>query len=147
MLCYSKRLFATAARFYERAFADEPSLAEDSDHPRRYTAACSAALAGCAQDEGLETREPTLDDTERHRLRQQALDWLRTDLTRHATVLGSGNTKERQLSTRQLQHWLADPDLKGVRDAESLAKLPDSEQAAWRKLWSDVAEALKTGSP
>jgi tetratricopeptide (TPR) repeat protein len=40
MLCYTKRLYATAARFYEQAFADDPALADDAEHPRRYTAAC-----------------------------------------------------------------------------------------------------------
>jgi hypothetical protein len=44
---------------------------------------------------------------------------------------------------KALQHWQTDPDLAGLRDPEPLAKLPESEQEACRKLWADVAALLK----
>jgi hypothetical protein len=54
-------------------------------------------------------------------------------------TLESGTTIGRQNALGQLQHWLVDPDLTGIRDAELLAKLPEDEQAAaFRKLWIDV---------
>ena len=43
---------------------------------------------------------------------------------------------------QRLTHWQTDPDLAGVRDQAGLAKLPDTERAAWAKLWADV-EALR----
>jgi hypothetical protein len=39
-----------------------------------------------------------------------------------------------------LQH---DAVLASVRDADALKNLSAEEQAAWRKLWVDVAELLK----
>jgi hypothetical protein len=36
-----------------------------------------------------------------------------------------------------------DPDLAGVRDPQPLAKLPEPEQEACRKLWADVEGLLK----
>ncbi len=141
MLCYSKRLFATSARFYEQSFAEQPKLAEDFEHPHRYRAACSAALAGCGQ--GEDTGTPALDDAERRRLRQQALHWLRADLARNAEALKGQDPKDRRPALTQLQHWLVDPDLAGVRNEEPIAKLPEAEQEPWRKLWADVADLLK----
>ena len=41
-----------------------------------------------------------------------------------------------------MQHWLQDEDFTGVRGDNALAKLPEAERSAWRKLWSDVAEML-----
>jgi hypothetical protein len=37
-----------------------------------------------------------------------------------------------------LRHWKIDTDLTGIRDIESLAKLPEAERAALRTLWADV---------
>jgi hypothetical protein len=42
-----------------------------------------------------------------------------------------------------LQHWRTDTDLAGVRDATALAKLPEAEREACRKLWADVNGLLK----
>ena len=36
-----------------------------------------------------------------------------------------------------------DPDLDGLRDPQLLAKLPELEQEACRKLWVDVEALLK----
>jgi hypothetical protein len=35
------------------------------------------------------------------------------------------------------------PDLAGIRDPQPLAKLPEPEQEACRKLWADVAALVK----
>ena len=45
---------------------------------------------------------------------------------------------------RKLCHWQTDPDLAGIRDEAELDKLPESERAACRSLWADVA-ALVAG--
>jgi hypothetical protein len=46
-----------------------------------------------------------------------------------------------------MQHWQRDTDFAGIRDAAGLAKLPEAEQAEWRKLWADVAQLLKATEP
>jgi hypothetical protein len=37
-----------------------------------------------------------------------------------------------------VQHWKADADLAGIRDAAGLANLPADEQKACRALWAEV---------
>jgi hypothetical protein len=39
-----------------------------------------------------------------------------------------------------MQHWLQDADFAGVRGPQALAKLPEVECSAWRKLWVEVEE-------
>ena len=48
---------------------------------------------------------------------------------------------------KTLQHWLVDSDFVGVRGPESVAKLPEAEQQAWRKLWADVDAMLARARP
>jgi hypothetical protein len=38
--------------------------------------------------------------------------------------------------------WPSDPDLMGVREPEPLARLPQTEQEAWRRLWAEVARTM-----
>src|SRR5262249_31176590 len=71
-----KALYATSARFYAEAFAEKAQLGEELDLGYRYNAACAAALAGCGKGEDADR----VGAKEGMWLRQQALDWLRTDL-------------------------------------------------------------------
>jgi hypothetical protein len=52
-------------------------------------------------------------------------------------------TTDRTQVQKTLAHWQQDQDLAGVRDQDALAKLPEAERKAWRKLWTDVADLLK----
>jgi serine/threonine-protein kinase len=128
--------YAAAARFYAEAFAAEPKL-PDKLNTHRYNAACAAALAGCGQGKDA----GKLDDKERARLRRQALDWLRADLTAWGRQLDKQKTMSPQ-AVAVLRHWLANPDFTGVRQPESLTKLPEAERQPWKKLWNDTAEML-----
>src|SRR5262249_52791378 len=101
----------------------------------RYNAACAAAQAGCGQGKDGDK----VDDGERARLRQQALDWLRADLVLRGKQ-AEGTPQARAVVLKTLQHWRTDPDLLGVRDESALARLPAEEQSGWRKLWADVAK-------
>jgi serine/threonine-protein kinase len=134
-----KKLYAAAARFYAEAFAEEPCLGQNSRVGHRYDAACAAAQAAGGQGEGAANP----DDQERSRLRRQALDWLRADLAAWATLAQEGAPQDRQEVRRALSHWRQDPDLAGVREPAALARLPEGERQAWRKLWADVAALLK----
>jgi tetratricopeptide (TPR) repeat protein len=136
-----KQLYATSARFYAEAFADQPRLAEDLRASHRYNAACAATLAGAGQ--GRDAGK--LGDKEKARLRQQALDWLRADLTSHGKQLKSWWPGAADQARQALTHWRKDPDLAGLRDQQALAKLPQAERQAWRKLWADVDALLQRG--
>jgi tetratricopeptide (TPR) repeat protein len=132
-----KQQYALAARFYAAAFAAAPELAGELTKPRRYQAACAAALAaaGRGKDSGR------LDAPARAKLRQQALGWLEADLglwQRQAT----GDAAARQALVKALSHWQTDPDLAGVRGDQALAQLPEGERKQWQALWADVAQLL-----
>ena len=133
-----KKRYAAAARFYSEAFANEPKLTEEPSTSLRYNAACAAALAGCGQ--GIDADK--LDSKERTRLRRQALDWLRADLAIWGQLLEKGPAKARPVVAQKMQHWLKDSDFAGVRNADELNRLSESERRDWLQLWRDV-EALR----
>jgi hypothetical protein len=138
-VCGLKRRLVAAARLYVDAFTADPKLAEDLKAGHRYNAGCFAALAAAGQG----TDADKLDGDEQSRLRQQALAWLRADLEQWSRRVEGGTLEDRQAVRATLQHWLRDTALAGVRDADALKKLTAQEQETWRKLWADVAEALK----
>jgi tetratricopeptide (TPR) repeat protein len=131
-LCTLKKRYRDGARFYAAAFTAQPKLADDLRASYRYNAACCAALAATAPDATV-----TLDDKERGRLRQQALDWLQADLTAWA------KSSDRARVQGTLAHWQQDSDLAGLREKDALAKLPQAEAQACQKLWADVADLLR----
>jgi serine/threonine-protein kinase len=127
-----------AARFFAEAFTVEPKWADDLKTWHRYSAACSASLAAAGKGED----STKLNDKERARLRQLALNWLRADL-KAFTLLAENSTREPSLVGERLEHWQQEMDLTAVRDAKALAALPEKERDAWRKLWADVAALRK----
>jgi tetratricopeptide (TPR) repeat protein len=136
-VCQARKLHHAATRLCADAFAADVRLADDLNAGHRYNAACSAALAaaGQGQDAGK------LDDRQRVRLRQQALDWLRADLT----LLNTGEVGRSRVA-RVLSYWQKDAYLAGLRDKAALEKLPAQEQKAWTQLWSDWHEAKQAPS-
>ena len=134
-----KKMHAAAARFWAKAFAAEAKRADNLQAGHRYNAACSAALAAAGQGEDA----AKLDDKERARLRQQALDWLRADLALWSKLLSSAQSAARVAVQQQMQHWQKDSDLAVIRDKAALAKLPAEEQKAFAQLWADVAALLQ----
>jgi serine/threonine-protein kinase len=138
-LCYQPFLkrYAAAARFWTDAFTADAKLADDWKAARRYNAACCGALAGCGQGNDAARQ----GDKEKARLRQQALDWLKTDLAHWTSLAQSSKADDRTLVRQTLRHWQEDSDLAGVR-GDALAKLPQTERDAWKKLWADVDAVL-----
>jgi serine/threonine protein kinase/Flp pilus assembly protein TadD len=136
-LCEPKKLYAAAVRFYAEVFTAQPKLADDLRSPHRYNAACAAALAGCGQGQDA----AQLDDAERARLRQQALDWLRADLAAWGQLLKKEPAKTRAAVQQTLRHWQQDTDFAGVR-GDALAKLPEAERQTWQQLWVDIEQTL-----
>jgi serine/threonine-protein kinase len=161
--CQSERLYHAAARIYADAFAADPNLPEGltegfrswvarADQPVgrieelttecRYPAARCAALAGC----GLGEDGAKLDEEERTRWREWARDWLHTDLAVWAKVLDGGSRAARALVRNKLTHWLADPDLAGVREVGAIGKLSAEERDRWLALWREVGAVLRRTS-
>jgi predicted Zn-dependent protease len=134
-LCYTKQLFAAAARLSRRAFRDRPELAEDLRAGRRYNAACAAALAaGGRGKDAAGLAEPA-----RAALRQEARAHVAADLKLWAARLEDGKAEAAAELRRTLEHWQRDPDLEGIRAREALQALPVRERAALAKLWEEVA--------
>jgi tetratricopeptide (TPR) repeat protein len=127
-----------AVRFYTEAFAAHPKLADDLRFMNRYNAACSAALAGCGQGKDA----AGVDDSERARLRRQALDWLRADLIGWGQLLEKEPENARARVLQALRVWQQDADFNGVR-GDALAKLPEAERQDWQQLWVDVEQTLR----
>jgi tetratricopeptide (TPR) repeat protein len=133
-----KKHYAAAQRFYSEAFAAEQKLAENLNAQHRYKAACAAARAGCGQGADADT----LDEKERARLRQQALDWLRADLKVYRRAMDQAPDKYRGVVAQRMLYWLQDNAFAGVRGADALARLPEVERHEWQELWQEV-ESLR----
>jgi serine/threonine-protein kinase len=130
-----KRLPATAAAFYEAAFAERPALADDLEAGDRLDAACAAALAGY----GIGADAAALNSERRAALRQQALTSLTADYNAWAERHRLGKPGERTVAATAVRSWQRHEDLAGVRDESALAKLPDDERRTWQAIWAKVA--------
>src|SRR5262249_35726295 len=131
-----KKLYAAAARWFAEAFAAEPQLSADLDAGHRYYAARAAVRAGCGQGRDA----AGLDDKSRASFRRQALDWLQAELEARRRLLETDPAKNRWIIACDLQRWFNDPGFAGVREPNELARLPEAERQAWRKLWADIAD-------
>jgi tetratricopeptide (TPR) repeat protein len=136
-LCMQRRQrrYALAARLYREAFRDEPRLADDSRSGHRYHAAAAAAAAGCGQDAA------PLDEKEMANLRHQALEWLQAELDLFTRSIQNTRPEVLAAAGRTLRMWQRNAHFAGVRDP-ALAQRPQTEQQAWRKLWSEVTAIL-----
>jgi serine/threonine protein kinase/WD40 repeat protein len=115
---------------FRLAFADDPGLETGSNG---YNAACCAALVGVGQQGGVMLTRP-----EQAQARDQALSWLRAELTDQRQEFVRDRTGKARALVRQMAHWQADTDFNGVR-GETLAALPPGEAAVWKQLWTDIA--------
>jgi formylglycine-generating enzyme required for sulfatase activity/WD40 repeat protein len=125
-----------AVEYYARALRLNPKLSDDRQAQPRYHAARAAALAATRQGKD----EPPLDDAARAKLRGQALEWLKAELTAWNKVFNSDPPQDRPGIVQTLSSWQQDPDLAGIRDAAALARLPADEQKAWQTLWARVPQ-------
>lgn len=125
-----------AARNWDRAIAifSKPITVESGfDHVRN--------LLDLAAAQGKDG--PPLDDAAKAKLRRQALDWLQAELVASTRRLESGPPQDLPTLAQTLQFWKKNSDLAGIRETESLAKLPADEQKMWQTLWADVDLLLK----
>lgn len=138
-MCQAKRLYAAATRFAAAAFSAEPQLTDNPYSRHVFIAACCAALAAAGQGEDA----AQLDEAERARLRQQAREWIRAELTAWEQLVNADPTGTRQVSLRILSQLPASSDLASIRDAAALAQLSADEQQACTQLWADVATLMR----
>jgi tetratricopeptide (TPR) repeat protein len=129
--------YHAAVRFYTDAFQGDAKIANDLQQQHRYNGACCAALAAAGKGNDAKA----LDEPARIQLRCQARDWLAADLKAYTALLDKNKAAAAAVQ-QVLAHWREDTDLAGVRDPAALAKLPEAERDAWKKLWADV-EALR----
>ncbi len=83
---------------------------------------------------GQDSEKGRLDESERTRLRLQALGWLRAYLEFAIRLRDSGERTGWSPAT-----WHTDSALASVRDPAELAKLPAAEREQWQLLWAYVA--------
>jgi tetratricopeptide (TPR) repeat protein len=133
-LCYAKRHYLAAARFWADALAADPTLGSD----QRDEAVCAAALAAAGQGADADL----LDSKDRSRWRKQALQWLRDDLTVLPNRLKSGEPQDRRLAGQRLWNWKCEQELASLRDLAAVARLQADEQQACRQLWAEVETLL-----
>ena len=136
-LCKYQSRYATAYRLYREAIAIN-AIPGDLIFIQRYQAACCAVMA--ADGQGVDA--DTLAGTARSRWREQALEWLRTDLDSWRMRLETKMPLNLQALRVNLLQWQREADLNCVRQDEALKKLSAEEQQVWRKFWADVAELL-----
>jgi serine/threonine-protein kinase len=128
---------AAAVQLYANGFAKDAKLAEDMQAQHRYNAACAAALAGSGKDKDVDK----MTETDKAKLRDQALDWLKRDLAYWTKMATNNQAKDRALAVQKLQHWQQDADLAGVRGG-GIDNLPEAERAGWHRLWAEVKAVL-----
>ena len=141
-LCFVKKHYATAARLYAEALASTPGLTEDLRAGHRFNAARAAALAGGGHGDDV----AGLGEPERAGLRKQARDWLRLDLAAWAKKVDTGTAADRIQAQKTLARWRDDPDLAGLRDPDTLGKLPPAERQECSTLWRDLDALLERAS-
>jgi hypothetical protein len=100
-MCHYNTLHIASIHLVVEAFEKDPRLANDPTTSNRYDAACSAALAAAGQ--GSDAADQ--DANARVRLRPQALDWLRDELTARTKQLdgGQANDRARSMETAVLE--------------------------------------------
>ncbi len=127
-VCHGRKLYAAAARFYAKAFDEDPTI----EGTCRSRAAEAAVLAASGAGTELDPQW----ETDRGHYRGWALEWLKSYhdwLGGHLTPL---------ILAGSISIVLEDRVLAAVRDEAELEKLPEAERAAWQEFWKSLREAL-----
>jgi serine/threonine-protein kinase len=139
-----KQRFRLSALLFEKALkGTDPRASQGAN----YIPACAACLAadgkGFFSQPVMRGAYDPVNQTERARLRQLALIWLRADLAYWTRQASSNNPAAKKEAGLMLEICQMDVRLESVRDKERAEKLSKQEQEDWRKFWDDVDKVLK----
>lgn len=126
LLCYYKRRYAAAVRYFGEIAAGRATDARNTDF--------LFIAAGAAMRASIDAK----DDADRTRFRLQALDWLKAMLEQAAKF---------QIHGDEIGDWRFHPAFAGVREPAALANIPAAERLEWEKIWTEVAAVAKRPSP
>ena len=136
-ICWTRKSYAAAARYFSEAVAADPGLANGaSAFSSLYEYACFETSAGCQPSGGGNS----LVAKEHGDMRADGLKHLQGVMTAWHAMLALNNKTTNALIQGIMKRWLMEPRLSGLRDPDALAKLPDAERLGWEKLWKEVAE-------
>jgi serine/threonine-protein kinase len=136
-VCIARHRYLDAVRLSADAFTSDMKLANDLAKGYRYNAACSAVLAAAGKDVLVQP-----DKGEQARLRGLALGWLRDEVAALGKLAEGAAPAKRAFVQSRLRDAQNDDDLASVRNADAIARLPESERGDWNKLWQEV-ESLR----
>lgn len=143
-LILSARMFAylnkhyMSYRLYSAAFGADRSAGGQLEESNRYAAACAAVKAAADRTSGDHADESTRD-----RLLNQAIDWLEVDLNQTIKTFDSAAPAKKAMLFRKMRHWLIDPDLAGVREAQAVETLTEVERSRLSNLWTRVEKIMR----
>jgi WD40 repeat protein/serine/threonine protein kinase len=137
-IAYEFKKYGLAARLWAEALESDPKLADARETLPRESAARAAARAAAG-----ESLDEPLDDVAKAKFRRLALEWLKAELTAATELRKASPASDRSILVKVLNDWQRDLDFASIRGAESLAKLPADEGAAFRQFWADLTEWLK----
>lgn len=134
--CKCQKQPATASRLYEATFARHPQIKSKPTTPYYYDAACAAVSASFGK--GLSTEN--LSETDKLKLRLQALTWFKKEFESMTQVYQEGKAAEKATIAQIVSNWHENSNLSSVRDQQALDLLPADERQQWRKIWNQLKE-------
>jgi serine/threonine protein kinase len=108
---------------------------------RRVKLFCDSVAERASWPAGEEASD---DPDARMRFRQHALEWLRAEAETQAKRLTGGQPAEADRARRVLELIRRHHILARVRNPEAVPELSAAERQAWRQLWQDVEELLRS---
>jgi tetratricopeptide (TPR) repeat protein len=132
LFCYYSGHAGAAVPYFARAFAAEPTLADQRGS--QFVAALAAVRAAAAAD-----------GEEAARIRRQARDWLRAEWGGLKKMRSTLKPSDRDGLRFEVSRWLHHAGLAGVRDRPALANLSAAERREWQDFWAEVEALGKEG--
>lgn len=138
-LCRAKQNYPRAVRYFTEAFDLGVGTPVRDANWRTSDAARCAIMASVLPDGAPEVAA----ESQRTTWRNLAYTWLKLEIGALNGVLEKDAPTYGKFVLKSLENWRLDPSFAGVRDETPLARLPESEQAQWRKLWGAAAVLRK----
>jgi serine/threonine protein kinase len=127
--------------------ADAAEVADLVGHYRDEVAARQAEAERLSWIRAAGEAFPPVVDVARARLRQQARELLRAEVSAQAQRLSSASPAEAAAARQVLEGLSGLPVLAGVHDPAALADLPEPERQEWQALWQEVEGLLRGPDP